>query len=207
MAHQQIIGPRLPLRKYSRHIYIRSQRLTHRETVMSYSQERPDRKRAAAMAISALLLVGDNWPACGAPGDTNIYVTYKVASIRVRPAPIEGDGSGNLRVVLHADGKVDDVVEGEGRYSRRWEMKDRKLGPQESGAQYRVIDRNTIVRTSSGPTHIFTVRITVSGKSCRADVAYTLKPGHKEFQVYSPQLGTAAFYSKLAPHSVSCRIE
>jgi len=176
---------------------------------MPCSPERRDRKRVAAtaLAISALFLSADNQPANAAPGDTNIHVTYKVASTRVRPSPIEGDGSGSLRVILHADGKVDDVVEGEGKYAKRWEMKDRKLGPQDSGAQYRVIDRNTIVRTSSSPTHTFTVRITVSGTSCRANVTYTLKPGHREFEVYSPQLGTAAFYSKLSPHSISCRIE
>lgn len=157
--------------------------------------------------LVALLITAFFSPVHAAPGDTAISIKYKVHTTRIRPQPAQGDGAGNLKIVLHANGEVDDVVEGEGKNPKQWQLKKRKLGAHKSGAQYRVIDRNTILRTFADKTHIYEVRIAVDGTSCKAEVKYTLKPGHKEFEMYSPQLGTRAYYRDLTPFDVQCRIE
>jgi hypothetical protein len=146
-------------------------------------------------------------PVYATPGDIGISVKYKVHSTRVRPNPAQSDGAGNLKIVLHANGDVDDVVEGEGNNPKQWQLKKRKLGAHKSGVQYRVIDRNTILRTFADKTHIYEVKIAVDGESYKAEVKYTLKPGQKEFEIYSPQLGALAYYSDLTPFDVQCKIE
>ncbi|MDB5636838.1 MAG: hypothetical protein JWP51_1746 [Bradyrhizobium sp.] len=141
-----------------------------------------------------------------APGDTAISVKYKTHAKRLRPKPVEGDGAGNIHIVLHANGTVDDVVEGEGKNAKKWELKNRKLGAHK-GTRYRVIDEHTIERTFDERTFDYKVRIIVDGKSCKADVSYTLHPGHTEFVAYSPELGVMAYYSELKPFDVECKIE
>jgi hypothetical protein len=159
-------------------------------------------KRLLAVCLTMLAST-----ACAAPGDTAISVSYKVHSTRVRPSPTQGDGAARVDLVLHANGTVDDVVQGLGDNPKKWELKKRKLGDHKTGAVYRVIDSNTIERTSVEKTHIYVVRIAVEGKSCRATLTYTLRPGHKEFESYSPQLGVRAYYSALEPFDVQCKIE
>jgi hypothetical protein len=142
-----------------------------------------------------------------ATSDTFIQVKYKTHAIRIRPKPVEGDGAANIKIVLHANGTVDDVVEGEGKHPKTWELTKRPLGNHKTGARYRVLNENTIERTFDGKTFAFKVRITVDGKSCKAEVSYTLNPGEKEFEAYSPELGGMAHYSALRPFDVECKIE
>jgi len=144
-----------------------------------------------------------------APGDTNITVSYKVWSVRLKPQPVKGDGAVALRVVLHADGTVDDVLEAKGgKNTKTYENKDRRLGSKRDFvAQWRVIDANTLERKTIDTTFDLTVKVMVDGKKCKADVGYTLHPGQKEYVVYSPQLKQMAHYSELRPHEVRCKIE
>lgn len=143
-----------------------------------------------------------------ATGDTVISVTYKVDTVRIRPEPAKGAGEGELHVVLHADGTVDDVVWGKGKNAKKWELKKRKLGSRSGkSAQWRVIDANTLERTFVDPAHVSKWKIVVDGKSCKAEISYTLKPGRKEYIFFSPQLGKTAYYSEAKPFDVQCRIE
>jgi len=143
-----------------------------------------------------------------ATSDTVIAINYKVNTVRIKPEPATGVGEGALHVVLHADGTVDDVIEGKGKNAKKWELKKRKLGNhKDKSAQWRVIDANTIERTFVDPAHVSRWKIVVDGKSCKAEVSYTLKPGHKEYIFYSPQLGKMAHYSEIKPFDVQCKIE
>jgi hypothetical protein len=139
--------------------------------------------------------------------DIHISVRYKTHAIRLRPKPVEGDGAGNIKIVLHANGTVDDVVEGEGKNAKKWELKKRSLGVHKAGVQYRVVDRNTIQKTFADGTFVYDVKVVVDGNTCKADVSYTLKPGEKEFVTYSPELGVKAYYSQLKPFDIDCKIE
>jgi hypothetical protein len=140
-------------------------------------------------------------------GDVHISVKYKTHAVRLRPKPVEGDGAGNIKIVLHTNGTVEDVVEGEGKNPKKWELKTRRLGNQKTGAQYHVIDRNTIERTFDNKSFTYAVKITVDGTSCKADVSYALKPGQKEFITYSPELGVTAYYSQIKSFDIDCKIE
>jgi len=144
-----------------------------------------------------------------APGDTNITVSYKVRSVRIKPQPVKGDGSAVLRAVLHADGTVDDVLEAKGgKNTKKFENKDRKLGSKRDFvAQWRVIDANTLERKSINTTFDLTVKVMVDGKKCKADVGYMLHPGQKEYVAFSPQLDQMAHYSLIKPFDVRCKIE
>jgi hypothetical protein len=140
--------------------------------------------------------------------DTHIAIKYQIRSTRVRPTPAQGSTTVNIKIILHANGTVEDVIGAEGDKPKQWELKSRKLGHHATGAEYRVIDKNTIVRTFADPkTHVYTVRIAVNGSSCKADVTFTLKPQQTEFAVYSTKLGTTAYYSQLEPFDTECKIE
>ena len=159
-------------------------------------------------ALFGLLLILFATAADAAPGDTVITINYKNKAVRVRPQPTEGVGEVSLHIVLHANGTVDDVVEGKGKNAKKWELKKRKLGAhKDKSAKYRVIDANTIERTFADRNFVYAVKIVVDGKSCKADVGYTLDPGQKEFNVYSPQLGKLAYYSEIKPFDIQCKIE
>jgi hypothetical protein len=144
-----------------------------------------------------------------ATGDTAITVTYKVRAVRIKPQPNAGVGKVALHIVLHADGKVDDVVEGKaGGNTKKWEMKDRRLGShKDMSAQWRVIDANTLERKNIDGSFDYIVKVVVDGKTCKADVAYALHAGQKEYITHSVQLNQIAYYSELKPFDVQCKIE
>jgi hypothetical protein len=148
-------------------------------------------------------------PVDAATGDTAITVNYKVRAVRIKPQPLSGVGENTLRAVLHADGTVDDVIDGKGgKSTKRWEAKDRKLGGRKDfGAQWRVIDANTLERKFVDATHDYIIKVTVDGKKCKADVGYILHPGQKEFVTHSVQLNRVAYYSSLKAFDVRCKIE
>jgi hypothetical protein len=158
------------------------------------------------VCLSVWLFFAD---AAAASDDTIISVAYKVKSVRIKPQPISGVGSVTLRAVLHADGTVDDVIEAKGgKKTKKYENKDRKLGSQtQFTGRWRVIDQNTLERRSMEKSHDYVVKVSVRGKSCSAEVNYALHAGQKEYQIDSPQLGRMAYYSKLEPFDVKCRIE
>lgn len=144
-----------------------------------------------------------------ATGDTVITITYKIKSVRVRPQPIAGVSTTTLHAVLHADGTVDDVIEGKaGNNTKKWELKQRKLGSETgSSARWRVIDANTLQRKLVAETHDYTVKVMVNRKSCKADVSYTLHPGQKEYASPSVQLDRIAHYSEIRTFDVTCKID
>lgn len=129
--------------------------------------------------------------------------------MRVRPQPNAGVGAVSLHVVLHTDGTVDDVVEAKGgKNTKKWEMKERKLGSRKDfSAQWRVIDSNTLERKFAEATFDYTVKVAVNGKSCKADVGYALHAGQKEYVAQSAELDRLAYYSELRPFDVKCKIE
>jgi len=146
--------------------------------------------------------------AIAADGDTFITVTYKNHAIRVKPQPAEGDGDVVTRIILHANGTFDEAFEATGKNTKQWEVKKRKLGSQKDGTvQFRVINKSTIERVFEDRTLVHSIKVTVDGKSCKADVTYTLKPGQKEFVLYSPALGQMAHFSEVKPFNVECKIE
>lgn len=161
--------------------------------------------KALFVCLSILLFVND---AAAATGDTFITVAYKVKSERIKPKPGSGVGAAELHMVLHANGTVDDVLEGKGNYAKKWETKKRKLGKQKEGAvQYRVLDNRTIERIASGKTFVHSIKVMVEERSCKAEVAYTLKPGEKEMVIFSTGLGEMTHYSELKAFDVHCKIE
>ncbi|MBI5318344.1 hypothetical protein [Bradyrhizobium sp.] len=162
--------------------------------------------RALLVSLSVLLFVPD---AIAASGDTFIFVAYKVNSVRIKPQPVAGVGSLTLRAVLHADGTVDDVIEAKGgNNKKKYEQKDRRLGSQtQFTGRWRVIDQYTLERRSIEKNHDYVVKVIVKGKSCAAEVSYALHAGQKEYYIHSAQLDQMAYFSKIQPFDVKCKIE
>ena len=160
---------------------------------------------ALAFGLAAAVLAADPGSAPAAPSDTVISVFYASKAVRVRPRPNQG-GTGHVtfRIVLHANGTVEDAFEN--KDGPKGKMKT-KLGKQPRGAVYRVIDASTIERTAEEPTHFHKLTIKVNGKNCTANVDYTLKPGQTEYRGYSTELKQWAYYSKMEMEYATCVIE
>ena len=139
--------------------------------------------------------------------DTVIDVKYDTKVKRLRPSPVEGTGGGKVKMILHENGKIDDVIESIGTKTRTDRNKNTRLGRTGSETTYKVIDKNTILRTFRSRTHTWEVKITVAGKICNADVKYTLLPGQTEFAIFSPSLGVLAYYSDVTPTNIQCSIQ
>ena len=156
----------------------------------------------AAFGIS-LLLTGCS-DSHAAEGDTNIYVHYKTKAVRVRPSFRAGTALVDFRIVLHANGTVDDVFAV--KDGQKGATKNR-LGVNPKNVAYKVIDASTITRATDLGTHFHKLTVRVSGKNCTAAVDFVLKPGRAEYKDYSTELKTMAYYSKLETEYVTCVIE
>ena len=162
--------------------------------------------RTLIVCLSIFLFVAD---ADAASDNTHISVAYKVKAVRIKPQPVAGVGSVKLHAVLHADGTVNDVIEAKGgKNKKKYEQTDRKLGSQtQFSGRWRVIDETTLERRTIEKNHDYVVKVSVKGKSCAAEVSYTLHAGQKEYYIHSAQLDRMAYYSQLQPFDVKCKIE
>jgi hypothetical protein len=170
------------------------------------SRPRPPLKALFLIALSTLMVdeIALATSAKAATGDTNISIHYRSKSVRVRPSPRTGGANVDFRIVLRANGKVED--EYSVKDGKRGSSKS-KLGPADRGAIYRVLDSGTITRTVDVDTHYHKITVRVSGKNCTAEVEYILKPGVKEYRDYSTELKTMAYFSSLGIEYVTCVIE
>lgn len=165
-------------------------------------------RNAIFLAVAIGLAAGAVCPptAEAASSDTIISIFYSTRTVRVYPSPNKG-GSGTVdyKIVLHADGTVEDAYE-ESSGGRKGAVKT-KLGNQPRKAIYRVVDGSTIERTAEEETHIHKLTIKVNGKNCAANVEYVLKPGHTAYRGWSTQLKQWAYYSEMKMEYATCVIE
>lgn len=159
--------------------------------------------RIAALAALLCLLAPS---AQAADGDTTIQVETVTYAERIRPSVSSGNVTYKYKIVLQSGGKVGEQINSSGSAPFK-SANVRSLGGSDSNVTYRVKDDSTIERIVNNPTHQTVTTIRASGKSCTASVVHTLKPGQTEYQSYSVNLGTQAFYKTLRPVSASCTIE
>ena len=177
----------------------------HKMRPSALKKLRPSRPlfRRMTYATSLILLCA----ASPAFADVIINVKYDTQVKRIRPSPVEGTGAGTVKMVMHENGKIDDVIESIGTKTKTYQNKNTKLGREQSQTTFKVIDKNTILRTYRGETFIWEVKVTVDQKTCKAEVTYTLLPGQTEFKMFSPSLDKDAYYSEMRPTNIQCTIE
>ena len=135
-------------------------------------------------------------------GDTFITVEYVVQQMKVRPSPMLKHGRSTINIVLHSNGTIDDSHHGYGRYAKPTSKTIKRLGAD----TYKVVNQNSIKRVSHTGDLTRTVTVTVSGRSCSANVELTLKSGKTEYKGYSSELGTKAYYTNPKLERASCTI-
>ena len=160
------------------------------------------RLKVVLLTVASVVTVQAIPTADAQTGDTHILVHYRSKSVRVRPTPSSGRADVDFRIVLHADGTVEDNYSMEGKQG----SSKAKLGPSKRLA-YRVLDSGTITRTVDLGTHYHKITVHTSGKNCAAEVEFILKPGEIEYRDFSTELKTMAFFSSLGTQYVTCVIE
>jgi hypothetical protein len=168
------------------------------------------KRKLVAVTVAILSVAASNNPerVSAASSDTKIYVFYGVKAVRARPQPTQGKATGEFRILLRADGKVEDRFESKsGQLAGQKSQLKSRLGAQPLKAVYRVIDDSTIQRTTDLGTHFHRLTIKLVGKNCTATSEWVLKPGQKEYRDYSIQLKQMAYYSLLETEYATCVIE
>ena len=156
------------------------------------------------LAIGVLLPVAPLW---AADGDTHIALDYGVLAISAMPGGPSGVAKHHFSLVLKPDRQIAEQYEGGGVH-RRSSSRDVKLGSDEpKGVEYHVVDENTIERIQTTDTHVSTITIHVSGKTCSMDMRFQLKPGAKYFISFSQTLGRPIQYKSFSLAHQSCKIE
>ena len=152
--------------------------------------------RACATVAATLLSV---LPASAA----KINISYTIVHDRLRPDPQRGVSVTNrFQVELEQSGSVnEDRSRASGRFS------DSANRRTKLGDGWQVRGDNQIQRTITHPQSTAVLTITTTGKSCRLDVQYSLKPGFSEYQYRRVKDQTKAFFSEPKVVATSCAIQ
>ena len=163
------------------------------------------------MLSRILLLVGiaalgfDTLDANAASGDTIIKVSYQTKTYRTRPHPGPGGALNSFEFVLHRNGTVNEKYSMEGANPLSKES-NRELG-RSSRVSLRVVSDIEIERIVDDETSTHRIRITLTGKSCVAEVSGELKPGQTEYRGWTSKYGQDAFFSRVEYHDIRCSIQ
>jgi len=133
--------------------------------------------------------------------EARINVRIEFDTYRVSPNPGPVSSHVDFVFALKDDGSVSQEYQETGPKARHVSS-DSKLGQG-----MRVIDANTLVRTIDFKDRVNTLTISVSGKTCRATLTNTLKPGFNAFAARSSQTGNTQFYRDWKMSSSTCSIQ
>jgi hypothetical protein len=161
--------------------------------------------RAIFLASVILITVANSPAANAAEGDTVINIAVTVRTDRVRPEPSTGFSTPKWSFVLHKDKTVTDTYDSTGDRPLK-ETNLRKLGGKNEG-RFEVLGPDHLRRHSAGKTFTQQIDVFIKGPTCTAAYEMKLKPGFKEFELYSPQLGKTAYYRVIAMESATCEIK
>lgn len=140
-----------------------------------------------------------------AAGDTIIKVSYETKTYRTRPHPGPGGALNSFEFVLHRNGTADEKYSMEGA-NPLLKKSNRELG-RSSRVSLRVVSDIEIERIVDDETSTHRIRVTVTGKSCVAEVSGELKPGQTEFRGWTSKYGQEAFFSRVEYHDIRCSIQ
>ena len=159
----------------------------------------------ATMLLAALSLMA------GPARAVEFVISYVETQHEVRPRQATWNVNKNLKLKLEAGGAIaegytsrnssgDSVnLSGQGRF------RDAMVHGEGNQSSWRVLDDNTLLRTWSRAQHVETMRVTVSGNTCKAAIAYELKPGFKEYQLPSIRDGRPLYFTALSAKDIACR--
>lgn len=161
---------------------------------------------AVASALSASAL-----PVPALADDTQIQAAYTATYDRIRPDPYRGINLKNtLEVTLSG---VNEVQEKNTREAGN--LSDNQKGmkvlgqksPDGGGSSWRVIGPNKLERVADQPQSTITMTIEVSGKSCKLDVLFKLKPGFNEYMFKQIRDGKMGYFTEPKVTSTTCSIK
>jgi hypothetical protein len=157
------------------------------------------------LALAALLA------AAGETRAVEFIISYVETQHEVRPRQATWNVNKNLKLKLETGGAISEGytsrnntgdtanLSGQGRF------RDEMAHGEGNQSSWRVLDDNTLLRTWTRAQHVETMRVTVSGNTCKATIAYELKPGFKEYQLPSIRDGRPLYFTALSAKDIACR--
>lgn len=157
------------------------------------------------LALATMLLAVD--PARA----VEFVISYVETQHEVRPRQATWNVNKNLKLKLDSGGAISEGytsrtnagdtanLSGQGRF------RDAMVHGEGNQSSWRVLDADTLVRTWTRPQHVETMRVTVSGNTCKATIAYELKPGFKEYLLPSIRDGRPLYFTALSAKDIACR--
>ena len=158
-----------------------------------------------SLLVGCAVLSLNTADANAASGDTIIKVSYQTKTYRTRPHPAPGGALNSFEFVLHRNGTVDEKYSMDGA-NPLLKQSNRELG-RPSRVSLRVVSDIEIERIVDDDTSTHRIRVTVTGKSCVAEVSGELKPGQTEFRGWTSKYGQEAFFSRVEYHDIRCSIQ
>jgi hypothetical protein len=147
------------------------------------------------------------WPARSA----EIVVSWVETQHRVRPTSGTSHANKSIQLSLQGGNVISEHAVAVGRRGQTSERKsDGNLGKtialKQSRVAWRVKDDNTLVREWDRPQHVETLEIRVTNNSCRAAIAYRLKPGFTEYRQTIIRTGEPAYLRAVEADRMTCTV-
>jgi hypothetical protein len=151
-------------------------------------------------------------PAWGQTGEsTKIHVAYDAVGVRIRPEPGNTNTHAEFTLTLSgrneiaatataSNGSASKTVSGKGAFGTMENIGD------VTGA-WHIAGPHRLVQIIDTPQNREINTLTVAGKTCSFRNVIQLKPGSKEYKLYSSMLGAFAYYSQMRFSNITCTIE
>ncbi|TYL92732.1 caspase family protein [Bradyrhizobium rifense] len=133
--------------------------------------------------------------------DVRISASINFSSFRTRPKPRRTRSSVKMDFVVTTSGKVEETIQETGKFAERTTTRQGPLG-----AQFQILDANTIQRIRKFEDRTQTLTIAFAGRRCRATLTNEPNSGFTEWEGRSTELGQQAFYKDWAMTSSTCAI-
>ena len=135
---------------------------------------------------------------------TTISVSFTLHVKRIAPEAYDGPFKASFTLVLDERGGVTERYDSSGRYGKKNQKTEVKLGETGSTTTYRVVDQDTIERSVNWADHTDLFTVKVSGKTC--SMSFDQKKSGPTFKSFSTALGVMATYTSMRLVNSSCAI-
>jgi hypothetical protein len=163
-------------------------------------------------ALPILLSLVAALPAWGQSGESiKIHVTYEFYGVRVRPEPGNVNTHADFTMTLSGTNEIAVTsTASDGSNSRTMSGKSTFGTIQSTGdttGAFHIAGPHRLVGTSENPQSRGSASLVVTRKTCSYKIVQQLKPGSKEYKLFSLTLNAWAYYSQVRYSNFTCTIQ
>jgi hypothetical protein len=139
-------------------------------------------------------------------GALTIRISFDQVFDRISPSAKLTTTHKDILAQVNENGEIHSTTNSASARHSRSRDAELKLGPEEKGEEWRVVGKDKLMFVSRYPSFHRAILLTVSAKTCVAQVEYQLDPGSSDYRYHRLKDGGLAIARSASAQNLTCSV-